>query len=195
MDGNCLILFADSDFKLESESIVGDNIANILMMKALPNGSHWRQLAGGRSIAFFSLIDAQYALSYSLITENIDIPIISFIILGNYIEMARILQRQLIGIQSAYFRRCSRFSKLDKIQTSLLVQNILSLRISSLPFENDLKKKKKIMTNYRSANEWIDVEQSLLALASANMRALANFRTLTLQIEEEFDLLGVVQSA
>lgn len=195
MNGSCLILFADSDFNLLSEIPIDTRLANELVTRSLPKGSHWGLFTGARSLSFFSLEDNErFVLSYSVITESSDVPIINFLLLGSYVVIASILKRQLIGIQSAYFRRLSRFKNLDEIQSTLLIRNILSLRVSKAYSGNSSSRKHKVSQVYKNPTQWLDVEQSIISVAAKDLRRIRSFRTLTLQPEKGFPFLGVADN-
>ena len=193
MNESCLILFADQKFTIVSENTVSDSEKSEIIGKVLPKGSHWKLYSGGRSLACFSLDSSnRFVLSYSLITNSAVTPIINFIVLQEYNSIAGILQRRLVGIQSAYFRRMHIFCDLSESQARLLTQNLISLRVS---WKSEIPNIKvtKMKHNYVDAYQWRAIENAIISLSSMNMKKIVGFRTLSLQTDESLPLVGVAE--
>lgn len=198
MNEYCAIILADANFTLMSNVPIDRETKDELIAKSFPKGSNWRPYAGARSLSFFPVgrPPHDFALCYSIITENSDIPVISFIILSNcYCTMASILRRRLVGIQSAYFRRMGRFQDLNSMQARVLVANLLSLRTSTNRMTTfRLIRKKRYYRVYKSPLQWRDeVENEIVDFASENLQRIPAFKTLSLQVEDCFSIIGVVQ--
>jgi len=193
----CLILLADAEFTLISSLPIDSETKSDLVGKGFPKGSNWKLYAGARSLAFFSIEHSvsSFALSYSVITASRDVPVISFIILHDYYTMARILRRQLVGIQSAYFRRIDKFQGMSSTQTKILMENMLPLRTSTFkvavfPFLTRRSYRKR----YETSLQWRDeVENGVICSATRDLHKIHHFRTLSLQFESQYSVSGIVQ--
>lgn len=191
MNETCLILFADQKSNIVSEKTISEREKNEVISKSLPKGSYWKLYSGGRSLACFSLGSSdRFALSYSVITDSAVIPIINYIILQEYDTLARILWRRLAGIQSAYFRRINRFIALSESPAILFARNLLSLRVSGKEETPTIKFNKK-RHQYEDALQWRTVENTIISLASRNMKKISDFRTLSLETDDNFKLIGI----
>ena len=193
MNETCLLLFADKKFTVVSDTQISNDEKSEIVSRALPKGSYWKKYTGGRSITFFSLDSSQrVVLCYSVITDDISIPAINFIILQEYGAVAGILQRQLIGIQSAYYRRMRRFFCLGESQAVLLSRNLLSLRVSG---KDKFPAVQKPKGEYYFSNplEWRVIENTIISTASKNLKKIVSFRTLSLQIDRNIQIVAVAQ--
>lgn len=193
MNESCLILFADQKSTIVSEKTLSNNEKSEIIQIALPKGSHWKLYSGGRSLACFPLNSSnRFALSYSVITDSAIVPIINFIVLQEYNSIERILQRRLIGIQSAYFRRMHFFYNLSESQANILTQNLLSLRVTRKE-EFPGVQSNEIKYEYIDAFQWRAVENAIINHASSNTKKIISFRTLSLQTDNNAQLIGIAK--
>lgn len=193
MNDSCLILFADQKSTTVSEKTVSDYEKNEIIKRAFPKGSFWKSYSGGRSLACFSIDNSsRFALCYSAITDSTVVPLVDFIIiLREYNLIASIIQRGLPGIQSAYFRRINRFVNLNKTQSKLLIQNILLLRATGKEKFPNITISKKY--RYEDAIQWRNIENAIIHLAFSKTKGIFDFRTLSLEIDDDFWLTGVAE--
>ena len=196
----CLILLADTSFGVIAEDQINNELKTVLVTKSLPKGSNWKLYAGARSIALFPLetLPNIFALSYSVITDDIDVPIVSFVLVLDHQSMARILHYQLDGILSAYLRRINKFMALDEQQTDLLQRSIVSLRKPGQtscisPSKHIQRGQILVACSYQSPSQWLGVEALVVQTATAISRGTNTFRTFSLQLEKDFRVLGIVR--
>ena len=196
---NCLILLADSNFNVFSEGNVTTPLKNELVNKALPKGSKWKWFAGSRSIALFPVesLPGFYGLSYSVVLENVDRPLVSFILVVKKEEMIQIAKRKLSGVQSIFLRHLNRFSSLDANYSKILQENLvfyLDIEEENLKSIKPIRNNNKVLflSQYKSPSQWMIVEKSVVEGAVRN-REIKSFRTLALQIEPSYSILGFVE--
>jgi hypothetical protein len=196
MNECCVVLFANADFAHISNCSINTSIKSELISKAFPKGSNWRLFAGARSLAIFPFDNSTniFSLCYSVITDSIDVPVISFVIISTEYGIQRILNRQETGIQSAYFRRMGIFENLDKRAANLLAGNLISLRISeNRPYVSG--KPLKITESFQNSSQWRDnVEKPIIQVASKNLTQPLTFRTLSLKPDNTFQAIGIIKN-
>lgn len=194
MNETCLIFFADKNFTILSDGLFSDKEKSEIISKALPKGSYWKLYTGERSIAYFTLQSSQRsALIYSVITDSITIPAVNFIILLDKFAITSVLRRKLTGIQSAYFRTMGRFYNLDKTQANLLVNNLLSFRTTEKRQYSPVGIKSEY--DYIDFAQWRSVENSVINVATNNIKNLLSFRTLSLKTDGSVQVAGVVRKS
>lgn len=195
MNETCAILFADQKSTIVSEIKISDSEKSEVVSRTLPSGSYWKIYNGGRSISGFPLASSnRFVLSYSVITESAVLPLISFIVLQEYDFMAAILQRRLIGIQSAYYRRMRRFFDLNETHTRLLATNISSLRVSRSEEIPNIKAS-KTKQPYKNALHWRVIENAIISLAINKKERIVDFCTLSLEEDNRFKLIGIAEES
>lgn len=195
----CLIFLSDVAFSVLAEISISIELKSELLKRALPQGSKWKLYAGMRSISFFPLksLPELYALSYSIATDSIVTPIVSFIIILNKHEAEKIISRQMLGIENAFLRRVDTFSSLDNKNTELLRTNLIYYKTLERPVS--IKEPKKTNENrqtvfsaiYNNQQQWTVVETRVLEKST---KLLLPFRTFALQREQNFQVIGVVLS-
>jgi hypothetical protein len=193
---HCLIFLSDADFNVLTEKPINGNLKVELLKMALPQGSKWKAFAGARSISFFPLkaLPQMFALSYSVATQSIETPILSFIIILNRQQSEQIIKHRLQGIENAFIRRFDIFASLDKHYAEFLKSNIVSFKASEPVNASNSKGKTEnnqvlFFAPYYNQRQWQTVESSVLEKSASS---LLSFRTLALQKEISFQVVGLV---
>lgn len=193
----CLVFLSDVAFSVLAEISINNELKSELLKRALPQGSKWKLYAGMRSISFFPLksLPELHALSYSIATDSIVTPIVSFIIILNRYESEKILSRQMSGIENAFLRRIDTFASLDSKNTELLRTSLVYYKTLEQPISINEPKKtnenRQIVFSaiYDNQQQWRVVEAKVLEKSS---KSLLPFRTFALQKEAGFQVLGLV---
>lgn len=196
---HCLIFLSDADFNVLTENPISNDLKVELLKYSLPQGSRWRKYSGSRSISFFPLrtYTGMYALSYAVVTDSIETPTLSFIIMLNRQQSEVILKQRMQGIENAFIRRNEIFASLDEKNAKLLRDNVVFYKALKEPsgISQPLKKTDQNQTiftaTFSSQHQWQIVEEKVVE-KSAN--SLSSFRTLALQKETGFQVLGIVTS-
>ncbi len=193
----CLVFLSDVAFNVFAETPISSDLKAELLKSALPQGSKWKRYAGVRSLAFTALksLPQMYALSYSVATNSIVTPVVSFIIILDRYEAEKIISHQISGIENAFIRRMDIFTSLDVNNVDFLRESLIHNKGIEKPVVNS--KPKKIYDGkqtvfasiYNSQNQWNIVETRVL---EDSVKYLSSFRTFALQKEQNFQVLGLV---
>lgn len=195
----CLVFLSDVAFSVLAEISINNELKSELLKRALPQGSKWKMYAGMRSISFFPLesLPELQALSYSIATDSIVTPIVSFIIILNRYESEKIISRQMSGIENAFLRRIDTFASLDSkntelLRTSLIYYKTLEQSVSAKePRKTNESRQTIFSAIYNNQQQWKVVESRVLEKSA---KSLLTFRTFALQKEAGFQVLGLVSS-
>ena len=201
---NCLILLADSDFSVLAGKAINNQLKNELLVNAFPKGSSWKTYSGARSISFFrcKTHPDTYALTYSVITSSITTPVISFVILVDSEKAEIVISHHVKGIESIFIQKIESFFSIDNRTANILKENLLFYK--ALPNQEKLpslyrkfeQQQTLFSMLYNNARQWTAVEIAILKFVNEkSSNNYLSFRTLALQKEPAFKVLGLVQKS
>jgi len=197
------LFLGNAEFTAFATDSVDSELKKEIISKAFPTGSRWKLYTGIRSIAFFPLqsIKERYVIIYSIIIENINMPILSFgMIVGEY-RSRLILSHRQRGIENSFLRKLGIFVNFNEQLADVLKENIVSYK-SSATVKGDINVVRQtkgnqtlFVSSYTDPFQWTEIETLVIKSAFPNGKAkLSSFRSFTLGQEIDFDFLGLTQT-
>ncbi len=197
-----LIILGNARYTTLSTVSIENQLKTEIISKAFPSGSRWRLYTGVRSIAFFPLqtIKDKFAIIYSIVIKTVDMPIISFATIIDEYRSKLILSHGLRGIENSFLRKLGIFVEVNIQSANVLKENIISYKLStdhkvSKNIVRQSKRNQTIFTSsYTSPSQWLEIEALIVNNSfSSKHTKLSSFRSFTLNQENDFEFLGLVQ--